>query len=219
LFEIALFLVLAATAATPAIAATAATPAIAAGAPASSICAALPETGRVGAPGREYVLPPVPNADRTLRCPDDFRLDNFARPPRCVAPGIKAVDGNPRVACYAGLPLGPLAPLPMRSRPTRSCDTGNFTTIIRLSGTNVGLADAALAIVPDTGITATPLNASGDDVPVGEDPVVQGCFGYDCRLVKLVITARATPIVRVQVALPGRNPVEQLLKLPEYCPH
>ncbi|MBC7521182.1 MAG: hypothetical protein H7268_08830 [Sandarakinorhabdus sp.] len=201
LFEIALFMVLAATA------------------PPVSICAALAEAGRVGAAGRDRVAPAVPNADRTLRCPDDFRIDNLARPPRCVAPGIKAVDGNPRAACLAGLPLGPMAPLPVRNRPTRSCDTGKFTTIIRLSGTNIGLADAALAIVPDTGITATTLFASADDVPEGEDPVVQGCFGYDCRLVKLVITPRAAPIVRVQIALPGRDPVEQLLKLPEYCPH
>lgn len=185
----------------------------------NSVCAALPLEGSVGAPGREQVKPPVPNADRSLRCPDDFRLDTFARPPRCVLPGIVAVEGNPRAACYAALPLGPLAPLPVRSRPTRSCDRQVTTTIVRLSGPNAGLGDAALTIAPDTGITATTLYASGGDVAIAEDPVVQGCFGHECRLVRLEITPRAAPMVRVQLAFPDGARTEQVLKLPEYCPH
>lgn len=185
----------------------------------TSVCAGLPETGSVGAPGRPVVTTPVPNADRTLRCPDDFTLDTFARPSRCVLPGIVATEGNPRAACYAGLPLGPLAPLPVRSRPTRSCDRPVTTAILRLSGPNAGLGDAVLTIIPETGVTATTLSASGGDVPIAEDPIVQGCFGYACRLLKLEITGRAAPIVRVQLAFPDGAKTEQSLKLPEYCPH
>lgn len=184
----------------------------------ASVCAALPETGRVGKAGTAVIKPPIPNADRTLRCPDDFRLEAFARPPRCIGTGVKAEDGSPRAACYAGLPLGPLAPLPPRSRPTRSCGKSKSVTIVRLSGINVGLADAALSIRPPDGVTATTLTAIGGEVPLAEDPVVQGCFGFDCRLVRLEITAKAAPAVRVEVALPGGARVDEVLKLPEYCP-
>lgn len=184
----------------------------------SSPCAALPEAGRIGTPGSDRIATPVPNPDRTLRCPDDFRLDSFARPPRCTAPGITPAEGSPRAACYAALPLGPLAPLPVRSRPTRSCDTATTVTILRLTGPNIGLADAVLTVVPADGITATTLTAIGGEVPVAEDPVVQGCFGHDCRLVKLEITARAAPTVSVRVTMPGQPYVDQRLDLPEYCP-
>lgn len=184
----------------------------------SSACAALPETGRIGVAGRDRIATPVPNADRTLRCPDDFRLEALARPPRCVAPGIDTADGDPRAACYAALALGPMAPLPARSRPTRSCDTPVTTTILRLSGRNLGLSDVELAAIPAVGLTLTTLAAIGPDVDPALDPVVQGCFAPDCRLVKLEITAEAPPQTRLQARLPGGASTEQPLALPIHCP-
>lgn len=184
----------------------------------ASSCAALPETGRVAAPAPDRSVAPVPNADRSLRCPDDFTLNALARPPKCTAPGIKPVEGSPRSACYAALPLGPLADLAPPSRPTRSCETRTTTTILRLTGRNVGLADAVLTITPPAGITATTLTAAGTDVPVDADPVLQSCFAHQCRLVKLDITAKAAPQVAVTLAFPGQQSVTTTLKLPEYCP-
>ena len=185
----------------------------------ASVCAGLPETGPVASPGRDVEVPPTPAADRTLTCPDDFRLDLKSRVPRCVRPGIKAVDGSPRAQCYAALPLGPLAPIAERRRPTRTCSTPRAVTIIRLSGANVGLADTAVTVVPDAGITLTSLTAADAKVPQAENPVLQNCFAFACRLVKLEITSRAAPQVQVRVALPGRDPVVQTLKLRETCPH
>jgi hypothetical protein len=184
----------------------------------ASACAALPDSGRIGTPGRDRVTAAVPNADRSLRCPDDFRLEALARPPRCVASGIEVVDGNPRAACYAALALGPMAPLPARSRPTRSCDTPVTSTILRIAGRNLGLADVAISLMPATGITLTLLTETGPDVPIDADPIVQGCFAPDCRLVRLEITAAAPPQLRVQARLPEREPVEQPLALPVHCP-
>jgi hypothetical protein len=183
-----------------------------------SACAVLPESGRIGTPGLDRITAAVPNSDRTLRCPDDFRLEALARPPRCVAPGIEVVDGNPRAACYAALTLGPMAPLPARSRPTRSCDTPVTTAILRIEGRNLGLADVAINLAPATGITLALLTETGPDVPVHADPVVQGCFAPDCRLVRLEISAAAPPQVRLQARLPGGEAVEQSLALPIHCP-
>lgn len=183
-----------------------------------SACAVLPDSGRVGTPGRDRVTAALPNTDRTLRCPDDFRLEALARPPRCVAPGIDVVDGNPRGACYAALALGPMAPLPARSRPTRSCDTPVTSTILRLEGRNLGLGDVAVSVMPATGVTVTTLTASGPDVDAALDPVVQGCFAPDCRMVRLAITAEASPQVRVQARLPEGEAVDQTMALPIYCP-
>lgn len=183
-----------------------------------SACAALPDNGRIGVPGRDRVVFATPNPDRTLRCPDDFRLEALARPPRCVAPGIDVEDGNPRAACYAALALGPMAPLPARSRPTRSCDSPVTTTILRIEGRNLGLGDVAISLLPAPGITLGLLAESGPDVPVEADPIVQGCFAPDCRLVRLEITAAAAPQIKVQARLPGGDPVEASLALPVHCP-
>ena len=184
----------------------------------SSVCAALPESGPVASPGPPVVATPVPMGNRSLHCPDDFRLDVNGRMPQCVRPGLTIADGSPRAACYAAMTFGPLAPLPPRSRPTRSCTTPVTTTIVRLEGANVGLADASVTILPDDGITLTPLTATGSDVPENQNPVLQSCFGFQCRLLKLDITANAAPNVRIRVTLPGRDPLEEVLKLPELCP-
>lgn len=184
----------------------------------SSVCAALPETGPVSEPGPLEIAQPTPMGDRSLSCPDGFRLEFGGRIPRCTRPGLTIVDGNPRAACYAALPLGPLAPLPSRTRPTRTCPAPVTTTILRLEGANVGLADAIVSALPADGLKLTPLVAAGADVDPQENPVVQNCFGFRCRLVKLEIESNAAAEVRVRVALPGRDAVEETLKLPESCP-
>jgi hypothetical protein len=183
----------------------------------SSAYAALPEAGRIGVAGRDRITSPVPNADRTLRDPDDW-LEPLARPARCVASGIEVVDGNPRAACYAALGLGPMAPPSARSRPTGGCDTPVTTTILRLEGRNLGLGDVAISVAPATGVTLTTLTQTGPDVPIEAAAIVQGCFAPDCRLVRLEITAEALPEVRLQARLPQGEAVEQVLALPIHCP-
>nr|WP_310523342.1 hypothetical protein [Polymorphobacter sp.] len=184
----------------------------------SSLCASLPESGPVASPGPPVLTSPVPTGNRTLHCPDDFRLDTNGRMPQCLKPGITITDGSPRAACYAAMPFGPLLPLPPRSRPTQTCPTPKTTTILRLEGANVGVADAVVTITPDDGITLTPLTASASDVPEDQNPVLQSCFGFECRLLKLDIASNAAAAVRLRVTIPGRDPIEEILKLPEYCP-
>lgn len=183
----------------------------------ASVCAALPEAGAVGEKVADVMVMPVPRGDRGVQCPDDFSLDVRGRMPMCTGPGVKAVDGNPRAMCYAALPLGPLAALKPHSRPTRTCPAATTAAIIRLEGTNAGLSDVKVSVVPDDGITLVTLADAAAENPA-ENPVVQGCFGFRCRLVKLEITAKASAQVRLQMMLPGGEPVETQLKLPEYCP-
>jgi hypothetical protein len=183
----------------------------------ASVCAAFPETGKVARPAAAASVAPTPTGDRRLRCPDGFRLDVASRLPRCTRPGVAAVDGNPREDCYAALPLGPLAPVADRSRPTRTCPVRQTTSVVRLAGTNIGLSDVAVTVAPETGITVTLLADYGPDVAEAENPVIQKCFGFDCRLVRLDITARAAPVVELRLAVPGRDPVATSIKLPEYC--
>lgn len=185
----------------------------------ASACAALPQTGPVAAPGPDVEAPATPAADRSLACPDDFRLDLRARVPRCVRPGIKAVDGNPRAACYAAMPLGPIMPITARRRPTRTCAVARDVTIIRVAGANAGLADAAVTVFPDTGITLTTLTATDAKVPEAENPVLQRCFAFECRLVKLEVTSQAASKVQLRIAIPGRDPVVQEVGLRDSCRH
>ena len=182
-----------------------------------SACAALPESGPVARPGPDVVTPAIPTADRNWACEPGARRDLAARVPRCIAPGIKVADGNPRTVCYAAMPFGPIAPIAQRMRPTATCATSKTTTIIALRGAGLGFADAGIAVVPANGITLTPLAETGAKIPVAENPVLQGCFAFDCRLVKLEITSRAAPVVEVRISLPGRDPVVQDVALQAGC--
>ncbi len=190
----------------------------AASAPAASVCAALPETGPVSRPGPPEVVAARPSADRKLSCPDGFRLDVSGRMPMCLRPGIRVVDGNPRNVCYAALPFGPIAAIAPRYKPTRSCATQKLTTIIRIDAPNAGIADADFSVVPPDGITVTLLTTSGAEVDKTENPVVQGCFAFACRLVKLEIGPRAAAQVELRLALPGPEPIGQTVRLVESCP-
>ncbi|WP_426165747.1 hypothetical protein [Sandarakinorhabdus sp. DWP1-3-1] len=197
----------------------AAEPPAAAPVPGASVCAALPETGPVARPGPPEIVAPKPTADRKLSCPDDFRLDVTGRMPMCLRAGIRVVDGSPRNACYAALPFGPIAAIAPRHKPTHSCPTSRLTTIVRIDGANAGVADAAVSVVPPDGITVTSLTASGADVDRNENPVLQGCFAFACRLVKLEIGPRAAARVELRLTLPGRDPISQAVRLADDCPH
>ncbi len=187
-------------------------------APVASACAALPESGPVAAPGPPEIVPPRAGTDRRLVCPADFRLDVTGRMPMCLRPGIRVVDGSPRNACYAALPFGPIAAIAPRQRPTRSCATRTLTTVVRIDGANVGVADATFSVVPPAGIIATPLTDSGADVDKAENPVLQRCFAFACRLVKMEIGSRAAASIALQLQLPGRDPISQSVSLNDDCP-
>ena len=185
----------------------------------ASVCAALPEFGPVAMPGPPVIAPAKPTADRHLRCPDGFKLDASANMPICAGPGIKVVDGSPRNACYAALPLGPIAPIAPRLKPTRTCAVRSLATIIRIEGANAGVSDAILTAVPPDGITLTTLTTSDSDVKQAENPVLQRCFGFACRLVKLEAGSTAAATIELRLQIPGRTAVGQTLKLEDDCPH
>ncbi|MFZ4689992.1 MAG: hypothetical protein ACOYLS_12190 [Polymorphobacter sp.] len=183
--------------------------------PPASACAALPETGKVAAPGPDVVVPARPTPDRKLACPDDFRLDLAARLPRCVRPGIRVVDGNPRAACHAAMPVGPIAAIADRHRPTRSCPVPRIDSIVHIDGANVGWSDAVVSVSPPEGVTLVTLSAS--DAAEAENPVLQRCFAFACRLVKLTVTAAAAPQLRLRIAVPGQA-AEATIVLRATCP-
>ncbi len=184
-----------------------------------SACAGLPTTGPVGQAAAEIVVPAVPTPEREWRCDPDFRLDLHGRLPVCRRPGIVGVAGNPQQQCYAALPIGPVAPVAPRYRPTRSCAVPVLTSIVRLSGANVGWGDVTIAALPADGIRVTTLVAAGPRVPDAENPVVQGCFAFECRLVKLEIDGAAATDIRLRLSRPGLDPVDVPLRLATICPH
>jgi hypothetical protein len=189
------------------------------GSPPVSACAALPETGPVPRPAGPVMVPARPTPEHGLHCDAPFRLDISGRMPQCVRPGIKVVDGNPREMCAAAMPLGPIADVAPRSRPTRSCTAANTETIVRLEGANLGWADVTIIAVPDRGITLTTLADTSDNAPETENPVLQGCFAYQCRLVKLSIDSTAASQIELRATLPGHDYQAVMIKLPIYCPH
>ncbi len=195
-----------------------AAPALQTGQPASA-CAALPESGPVPRPAAQVAVPARPTADRSLHCDAPFRLDTSGRMPQCVRPGIKAVDGNPREVCNATMPFGPIADVAPRSRPTRSCTPTTTETIVRLDGANLGWADVTITAVPNRGVKITTLSDTSDTAPMDENPVLQGCFAFQCRLLKLTIDGTAPPQIELRATLPGRDYAAVTIKLPVYCSH
>lgn len=198
-------------------AARAAAPAAAPPSPPSP-CAERPETGRIGIPGPDEVVAALPSPERGWRCAPDFRLDLTARLPRCVRPGVRVVDGSPRAACYAALAVGPITALSPRDRPTRSCPAPTASSIVALRGPGLGWRDVALTVPADADTTATTLTDAGPRVPESENPVIQGCFAPDCRLVRLVIGGRAPPMLGLSFAAPGGTPASTRIELRTWCP-
>lgn len=185
---------------------------------AASPCAGVPETGKVAKPGVDEVFPPRLLPNRSYACPPGARLDLSGRMPACIRPGLTIVDGSPRAACYARLPLGPFADIAPRQRPTRSCPTSRLTSIIRLEGPGAGFSDAAMTIVPEGPVTATVLTLTGEGVPPDENPVLQGCFPFDCRLVKLEIGNKAPDKLRLELRYPKGDAVTAEVRLAPVCP-
>jgi hypothetical protein len=184
----------------------------------ASPCAGLPETGKVAAPAADESFPPRLLPNRSYACPPGARLDLSGRLPLCIRSGTTTVDGNPRAQCYARLPLGPFATISPRQRPTRSCPTSRLTAIVRLEGPGAGFSDVGMTLVPEGGVTATTLALTDPATPVDENPILQNCFPFDCRLVKLDISNRATDKVRLELRLPERDPVSAEIKLAPTCP-
>ncbi len=185
---------------------------------APSACATLPERGMVAKSGPDETTPARLLPNRSYSCAPGSRLDLTGRLPVCITPGVKAVEGSPRAECYARLPLGPFADIGARQRPTRSCPTSRLSTIVRLEGTGAGLSDVTLAIVPEGPVVATTLNAIGEAVPPDENPLLQNCFPFDCRLVKLEISNKAPDKVTLELRLPKGDPVTAEVKLAPVCP-
>lgn len=184
----------------------------------ASPCAGLPETGRVAETAPDERFAPRLSPTRAFSCPADARLDLSGRLPQCVRAGTKAVEGSPRAACYAALPLGPFADIGPRQRPTRSCPTSRLTSIVRLEGPGAGYSDVTLSVVPEAGVTATTLNNIDPNTPVDENPILQNCFAFNCRLVKLEIGNKAPDKLRLELRLPRGDAVSTEVRLTPVCP-
>ncbi|KPF74739.1 hypothetical protein IP88_07715 [alpha proteobacterium AAP81b] len=183
-----------------------------------SACAALAEKGDVAAPATA-VLFAEPTPERGWRCPDDYRLDLKRRLPSCVG-GIATAPGNPRAICYSRLMVGPIAPLPERSRPTASCWQRTRTAIIELRGAGLGWRDVAVTVRPADDITVLTLAPApgGKAANPAENPNARNCFADTCRLVKLTIGSGAAPEVTITARAPGGEPATASLKLRAWCP-
>jgi hypothetical protein len=167
---------------------------------APSLCAYLPEKGAVAAAAPAETAPARPRADRSLICPPGFALDTAARIPVCTRAGQRQVEGDPRATCRASLALGPTSPVPAQWRPTRSCPGGAIAAVVRLEGTNLGLADVDLAS-DSAGVKAETLSEDDKALKPGERPSAQGCFAHACRLVRLTIAADAPDEVLLQFSI------------------
>lgn len=182
----------------------------------ASPCAALPEKGPVAQPAGA-VVPAEPTAARGWHCPDDYALDLSGRMPVCRG-GVAATPGNPRARCLALLPLGPMTPLPERSRPTATCPSRSLATVLALRGPGLGWAETAVTVTPASDVQLIVLADNGARVPPGDNPVVRGCFAPDCRLVRLAVGPGAADRLTITAALPGGATTSTELRLRPWCP-
>ena len=184
-----------------------------------SLCAAVPENSPVATAGPREFRPPRLLPDRRALCPPGWALDGQQRPPACARPSQKLVPGQPRAACLAGLPLGPMAPLPVLWRPTPGCAQKNLPAIVRLEGPGAGLGDVQIDALPAAGIAIETLASLADAVPPEANPAVQGCHAPSCRLLRITISAAAADGARLRLMLPGRDPVTVPLRFESLCPN
>jgi hypothetical protein len=195
-------------------------PLLLAGAPtlaAPSLCNHLPEAGSIATAAPAETMTPKPRADRSLICPPSWRLDVSSRLPACTRPGQRAVAGNPRAACRAGLPLGPIADVPAQWRPTRSCPGGAINAVVRLEGVNAGLADVAVTS-RSQGVTVASIDEDSTGVPQAERPSAQGCFAHQCRLVRLGVAHDAPDEIRLELSVADGAKTELRMALITHCP-
>lgn len=184
---------------------------------APSSCAHMPEKGLVAAAAPPEIVAARPRADRGLICPPGFQLDVSARVPACTRPGRGVVEGDPRAACRATLALGPVAPVPAQWRPTRSCPGGDISAIIRLDGTNLGLADVDLA----SDIPGVKLATLADDdkaLKPAERPSAQGCFAHQCRLLRINVAADAPDPLLLRFSIKDGASTVARIPLVTHCP-
>ena len=170
----------------------------------------------MAAPAPLQSVPARPRADRGLICPPGFVLDIAARIPVCTRPGRGTMEGDPRQACRASLPLGPAAPVPAQWRPTRSCPSGAITAIIRVDGANLGLADADLA-ADGPGVKAQTVTEDDQSLKPADRPSAQGCFAHQCRLVRLTIAADAPDEALLRFSIKDGASVTVAVPLTTHC--
>ena len=186
---------------------------------APSFCAHLPEKGAVVSAAPPEMVAARPRADRSLICPPGFTLDPAARIPVCTRPGRGSVEGDPRAACRASLPLGPITPLPAQWRPTRSCPGGDLKAIIRLEGTNLGLAEVEASASPGVTLETLTDDAAGKGALKPADrPSAQGCFAHQCRLLRITIAADAPDEVELRLAIKDGASTITRVPLISHCP-
>lgn len=184
---------------------------------APSLCAHLPESGPVAQAGPPETTAPRARPDRSLVCPPGFALDVSARLPICQRAGQRVAPGNPRAACLAGLRLGPLAPVPVQWRPTRTCPGGAIASVIRLEGAGIGLGDVAVASRAP-GITLTSLDEDTPGLPPEDRPSARGCFAPDCRLVRLAVASDAPDDAVIAAEIAGGAAQRLRLRFLTHCP-
>lgn len=184
---------------------------------APSLCAHLPEKGSVAAAAPRESVAAKPRADRSLICPPGFVLEPSARVPVCTRPGQAQVAGDPRAACRATLALGPVAPVPLQWRPTRSCPGGAITTVVRLEGANLALADVDLAS-ESPGVKVETLGEESKGLKAAERPSAQSCFAHQCRLVRLSISADAPDDVLLRLSIKDGASSTARIPVITHCP-
>jgi hypothetical protein len=185
---------------------------------APSLCAYLPEKGAVATAAPPETVPARPTANRSLICPPGFVLETAARLPVCVRPGQGVVEGDPRAACRASLPLGPItSKVPAQWRPTRSCPGGAISAVVRLEGANLGLAELDLA-TDSAHVKAETLTEDGKTLKPAERPSAQGCFAHQCRLVRLTIAADAPDEVQLRFSIRDGASTTARIPVITHCP-
>jgi hypothetical protein len=187
-------------------------PAFARAAP--SLCADLPEAGSVAIAAPAEVAPARARPDRSLICPPGWRLDMSSRLPTCTRPGQRPIAGNPRAACRASLPLGPIAAVPAQWRPTRTCPGGAISAVVRLEGVNAGLADVTLR----TSAPGVTLASIDEDSPEAERPSAKGCFAHQCRLVRLNVAHDAPDEIRLELRVADGAAADVRIPVVTHCP-
>jgi hypothetical protein len=170
----------------------------------NSHCAGLPSTARVEVRGPDNVIP-AQLTPRGLACPRGFTTETVGPVTRCRQPGPARLENRePRAACYADIGLSVPRNLPSQNRPTANCrGTPTIASVIAIRGRNLGWRDVAATVPRESGATIEHLTATGGRVPAAEDPAVQDCFAFNCRLVRLTLRPNSPDNVPITFAAPG----------------
>ena len=110
-----------------------------------------------------------------------------------------------------------MTPVPTQWRPTRSCPGGAITAVVRLEGTNLGLADVDLASA-SAAVKAETLAEDDKQLKPADRPSAQGCFAHQCRLVRLTIAAEAPDEVELRLAIKDGASIVARIPVITHCP-